>query len=541
MSTGVVIACTDQGLAARLRAFVGELGDAEVLAVAENTDELVADVLEREPSIVIVHDELGPAPVHGVVRDLALRRPGSVVVMVTDGSTSAITAAMNAGARSVLELPLSFDEVQASLMSAIDWSRQMEQMLAGAAVRGGSSRARVLTVTGGKGGVGTTTVATHLAWVLAQQEGLSTLLIDLDLEKGDVTSFIEVKYRISIADLAKVAGDLSVRTVLDGVLEHESGLHLLLPPDDVRDVEWVTPQAFREILSLLRGEFDRIVIDAGAHVTPVQAAAVEAADDVLTVVTSDLIAIRGARRSVIAWEALGARKPAEVHVIVNRQHRNRELQPRSVAQLLSSPMLATALPELTGSHEAASNSRTPSAITHSGWWRDIENLCVEAGMAPVASEVTELEVPEVEVQDHLTHTAVGQAPVPAGSVPAPVARPGRRRRGDTGSASIELLGILPVLLLVAVLALQLVLAGMTWLWTGQAAADAAREVSLGATEAQVRRAATDRLPRGMEPGARVAVRPGGVVEVSARVPMLAPGIADLPWRISIERSVVREP
>ena len=33
--------------------------------------------------------------------------------------------------------------------------------------------------------------------------------------------------------------------------------------------------------------------------------------------------------------------------------------------------------------------------------------------------------------------------------------------------------------------LQLVLAGMTWLWTGQAAADAAREVSLGATEAQV--------------------------------------------------------
>ena len=70
MSTGAVIACTEQGLAAQLRELLGELGDIEVLAVAESTSELETAVLEREPTIVVVHEDLGPAPVHPVVRDL---------------------------------------------------------------------------------------------------------------------------------------------------------------------------------------------------------------------------------------------------------------------------------------------------------------------------------------------------------------------------------------------------------------------------------------------------------------------------------------
>ena len=149
MSTGAVIACTEQGLAAQLRELLGELGDIEVLAVAESTWELETAVLEREPTIVVVHEDLGPAPVHPVVRDLSLRRPGSVVVMLTDGSAASITAAMTAGARSVLELPLTFDEMQRSVQGAIDWARQIESLLAGGGGSdAGPSRLRPTTSTG---------------------------------------------------------------------------------------------------------------------------------------------------------------------------------------------------------------------------------------------------------------------------------------------------------------------------------------------------------------------------------------------------------
>ncbi len=544
MSTGAVIACTEQGLAAQLRELLGELGDIEVLAVAESTSELETAVLEREPTIVVVHEDLGPAPVHPVVRDLSLRRPGSVVVMLTDGSAASITAAMIAGARSVLELPLTFDEMQRSVQGAIDWARQIESLLAGGGGSdAGPSRSRVLTVTGGKGGVGTTTVATHLAWQHVRSSEDKTLLIDLDLEKGDVSSFVDVKYRISIADLAKVAGDLSVRTVLDGTLEHESGMFLLLPPEDIRDVEWVTPQAFREILSLLRGEFDHIVIDAGSHVTPLQAAAVESADDVVTVVTPDLAAIRGARRSVAAWESLGARKSTEVRVLVNRQSRDRELQPRSIAQLVASPLLTATIPESLRALEASVNSRSPELVNHQPWWKAVRAL----------GEEVHLDEPESKSRrragsqgnDANASQPEGQVPLPAEEgvlVGEPAGRPARRRaRRDEGAASIELLGVLPVLILLSVLTWQLVMAGMTWIWTGQAAADAAREVSLGSTETTVRAAAEDRLPSQLSSSAQVAVTGTRTVAVSVKVPLVAPGIAELPWRVNVERTVVREP
>ena len=62
MSTGAVIACTEQGLAAQLRELLGELGDIEVLAVAESTSELETAVLELEPTIVVVHEDSYASP-----------------------------------------------------------------------------------------------------------------------------------------------------------------------------------------------------------------------------------------------------------------------------------------------------------------------------------------------------------------------------------------------------------------------------------------------------------------------------------------------
>src|SRR5207342_1277218 len=158
--------------------------------------------------------------------------------------------------------------------------------------------------------------------VVSQVSGYRVVLVDLDLEKGDVTSLIDVRWRSSIADLAKVADDLSARTVVDAVVPHESGLHLLPAPSDVRDVEYVTQSAVRRVITLLRQHYDLVLLDVGSHVTPVQAAAVELADEVLVVTTPDVLALRALRRQTTAWEQLGVRKHGAVRVLVNQASRD---------------------------------------------------------------------------------------------------------------------------------------------------------------------------------------------------------------------------
>ncbi|KPN78023.1 hypothetical protein AEA42_05315, partial [Shewanella sp. Sh95] len=182
MAGTVIIGCAEQTLAYELRAQLAEVAELGVLALAETTGELVRAVVEREPNLVIVHDQLGPEPVHQVIRDMGLRRPASVCLIVSgDADPENLALALDAGARGVLTYPLSFTEVQQRVSNALDWSSRLQELLVERDADGAGHRAIVLALTGAKGGVGVTTVATHLAWDVRREiPDHKVLLIDLD-------------------------------------------------------------------------------------------------------------------------------------------------------------------------------------------------------------------------------------------------------------------------------------------------------------------------------------------------------------------------
>lgn len=86
----------------------------------------------------------------------------------------------------------------------------------------------VVTVTGAKGGVGATVTAVQLA-LAARASGRDVALVDLDLQSGDVASYLDVQFRRSIADLAGIS-DINPRVLQDAVYTHDTGLGLLLAP-----------------------------------------------------------------------------------------------------------------------------------------------------------------------------------------------------------------------------------------------------------------------------------------------------------------------
>jgi len=521
MAGTVIIGCADQSLAYDLRSQLSEVGDLEVLAVAESTTELVARVVEREPNIVLVHDRLGPEPMHQVVRELTLRRPASVSLVVAgEADPEVLAQAMDAGARGVLSYPFSFAEVQQRVSNALDWSARLREFLVDRSDSAGGHRALVLALSGAKGGVGVTTVATHLAWdVRRELPDRKVLLVDLDLEKGDVSSVLEARHRTSVADLAKVADDLSLRTVADAVYEHESGIHLLLPPEDVRDAGFVTPQAIRQIVGLVRQQYDLVVVDVGARVTPVQAAVVEIADEVVVVTTPDLVSIRGLRRNVGWWEQLAVRKPDAVHVVLNKHARADEIQPDTVQRLSPSPVLDVVIADQGRRLEQSTNSRSPEYMTDAQWWQSLRGIGKTLG-------VGRRETPEADGDEE----------------PARRSRARRRRGDDEGAVAMEFISVLPWVLLMAMGLLQLVVAGLTFVWTGYAASAAADATALRESPTTVLDAARDRVPDTMRGTVRVESDvTTGRVAVTANVPLLAPGLRSTPWEMTIDRQVVVEP
>ncbi len=538
--TRVVLGIADQVVASELRTTLLEVAGVEVLYVADSSQELTRAVLRESPDIVFVHDGLGPEPVLQVIRDLSLRRPATASLLVTGkATTQTAMSLMDSGGRGVVSYPLVFEEVLSRLTGAVEWSGQMGRLLAGAegnADGSAMSRARVISFVGAKGGVGTTTLATHLAMDVCRQfETMKVCLVDLDLEKGDVSSILDVRHRTSIADVAKVSEDLSVGTVGDAVVVHESGLHLLLAPQDVREAEHVSPESIRAIMALLRREYDLILIDGGAHVTPAQATLVELADEVVVVVTPDVLCLRSLRRAISAWQSLEVRDEDTLHILVNKVTKQDVFPYSAVGKLTSATVLETVVPSMFKYLEPSLNARDPRGVTEAAWWKVIRLIGGELRVVSAVSRAPAVPPGPSEGDG-------GNSSADPGST---AGRFDRRRRGrlvgaDRGSIALENVALFPVVLLMLLMVWQLCLTGLTFVFSGLASAAAAREYSITTDDPRIQAAAGEALPGWWKTDLAVTY-PDGAVQVALPIPVLVPGTFKLPKTISSRHTVVAEP
>jgi pilus assembly protein CpaE len=474
----------------------------DVLARAAETG------VDELPEVVVVHDRITPMPALEVIREIALRFPAVGVVLLTaDPSPAVLSGAMDSGARGVAGLPLSYDELGARIEAAAAWAAGVRRHLspqqpALPAVPGG----RMVAVAGAKGGVGTTVVAVQLA-LAAQAAGKSTALVDLDLQGGDVASYLDVQFRRSVADLADIA-DVTTRVLQDAMYVHESGPALLLAPGEGERGEEVTDRAARHVLHALRQRYEVVIVDCGTQMTGANAVAVETADTALLVTTPDVVAVRAAKRMVRMWDRLQIRKPQDVVVTVNRHTRGSEIQPSLVARITGTRVASAVVPAA---------YRELQAVVDAGRLQDLDNRSsVKQGVWTLAAEVGV-----------------------AGPGHAVAPRRGRRGRGEGGQVTLETLGMTPLILLVLVLVWQAVLAGYTFTLAGHAADEAARAAAVGE---DAHAAAADDLPGAWTIDGFGTTRSDGMVTVTVglKVPVLFPGAIDFPLTVHGHASAVDE-
>ncbi|EGX59558.1 septum site-determining protein [Streptomyces zinciresistens K42] len=362
MPTRILPAVGDADAVRTLTNLLSQLPDAEPVTPVTDSTQLVdtlarlaAESIDELPEVVVVHERIGPVPALELIRDVALRFPAVGVILVTsDAGPGLFQAAMDYGARGLVGLPLHYEELASRVHAVAQWSVGVRRHLgAGADVFHGAG-GTVVTVSGAKGGVGTSLTAVQLA-LAAQASGRATALLDMDLQTGDIASYLDIQFRRSVADLAAIS-DITPRVLADAVFRHDSGLALLLAPGDGERGEDVTDRAARHIVAALRARYEVVVIDCGAQLTGAGAAAIESADTALLVTTPDVVAVRGAKRTVRMWDRLQIRKAEETTVVVNRHTRATEIQPALIQRITGTAVAATTVPahfkELQGAVDA---------------------------------------------------------------------------------------------------------------------------------------------------------------------------------------------
>jgi pilus assembly protein CpaE len=302
--------------------------DVEVVGSADSGAEALLVAASLRPDVLLMDINMPGMDGIAAAEELASRVPSTAVVMMSvQGEPDYLRRSMLAGAREFLVKPFSSDELSASIRHVYVRERLKSGHAAAAAQaqpfnghhpEAHEKRAgRVVALYSPKGGVGRTTLAVNLA-VAAAELGSKVVLVDGSFQFGDVGVLLNLSPKDrSISDVVRESTGDDLDALAGMLVEHSSGVQVLLAPPSPEMAELVTPDHLQRIIGALRDTHDLIVVDCWPWLHDTTLTFLDQADLILAVLTLEITNIKNMRQFLDLVEQLGY-GAEKVELLLNR-------------------------------------------------------------------------------------------------------------------------------------------------------------------------------------------------------------------------------
>lgn len=319
----------------RIAVLLGEVAEGTAYGSLASFDESWS---ASQPCLLILGPSCGNPAVLGDVERLQRNRGGlASVLVVHDLSTETLQQALRSGVRDVVlsddptHLQEAVRRIGETFTHSVPSSTASTPAAAPAAARG--PQGQVITVFSTKGGAGKSMVACNLALVLARRSDLPVVLVDGDLQFGDVAVMMKMSPQHTIVDVVANAHRLDVPLLQSLLVRHPSGLLILPAPIDPAFVDQVTAPTLLQVLDLLRSFCGYVVVDTPAQFSETNLAILEQSEAILLVAGMDIPNIKNVKLGLQTLRLLNT--PMEkVHLILNRANSKVRLDVAEVERTL---------------------------------------------------------------------------------------------------------------------------------------------------------------------------------------------------------------
>jgi pilus assembly protein CpaE len=327
----VVIIESDVESLERMMKYISALGDhVTVEGVASSFEGGFELVHKKKPMVVILDicDHNGGADIERISKILGSFPQTTIFAVCDDKSSDTILRAMRAGAAEYLLKPVSDSDLGSALQKLgrlwiVKPSPELET-------------GKIFTIFSPKGGVGVTTIAINLATNIYEATKRPTILVDLDLDAGDVTTFLNLKPSYTISDVTLNISRLD-KTFLKGVItKHESGIFVLAEPQKVEEGVSISGADLRKVLGLLKTMFSYIVVDTQTVLDERTLAAIETSDMILLAFILSLPGIKNIQRYLNYFDKTVSRN--KLKLVVNRYLKRGDIKLEDAEKVLNYPI-----------------------------------------------------------------------------------------------------------------------------------------------------------------------------------------------------------
>ena len=282
----------------------------EIVGIINGLEESWRTLQETAPDLLIVACQGYSDRALYFIDASVKQQPDRPVVVLTKGSPNGfVRRVFESGADDIVTLPEAPERLSFALEKAVARRR-------GAAVASGIALAPMICVLGPKGGTGKTLVSTNLAVALARR-GNRVVLVDLDLQFGDVGLALGLRPDKTIHDLVRSGGSLDEEKLRGYLVRHESGLDVLLAPTRPDQASTVTVDLLRDVFTTLRAMSDFVIVDTPPGFTPEVIAAIDSSSDICLVGMLDSLSLKNTKLGLETLELMGY-DPSRIALILNR-------------------------------------------------------------------------------------------------------------------------------------------------------------------------------------------------------------------------------
>jgi pilus assembly protein CpaE len=287
-------------------------------------------VKKSQPDLVILNLYPSEELTLGLARKIGQRCPEAILIVTSEKTDSELViSSMRAGAREFISQPLVEEEFILAVNRVIKTKRQAQ------AEKG--KEGKVMTLFGVKGGVGTTTIISNIATVLAMKGNIEVIVLDLNFQFGNASVFLDIKTKYSILEIATNIDNIDIPLLKSKLPKNSAGVTLMSGPPKIEEAEAITAKHIEDLIDFFRTIFDYIIIDTNHVFDDVTLKALDESDTILLVSRLDVPTIYNTRRCLDVFQCIGYEKD-KVKLILNRYTTSSDVDMTAMEKLIENPI-----------------------------------------------------------------------------------------------------------------------------------------------------------------------------------------------------------
>ena len=280
------------------------------------------DIKQSENPIVILvisEDFAGLDEIAGKLKLVTSK----IIITSVNYSTNTIIKALRLGAKEFLPKPVLREDLVRVL-----------SMLASISPENEVSQSKIITVYSNKGGIGKTTIAVNLAAELAKVTKDKVALVDLNLQLGDISTFLNLNPPFDVNYVIRRLIDKEENILIKGFEKYKDlSLYVLSDPSYIEQSESITTQQITTLFSALKKVFPYIVVDMSSSIDSISLKILDSSDWIMFTTIVNIPAIRNAQRCLNLFRS--RKYPSnKVKIVINRYMENDEIKIEDIENTL---------------------------------------------------------------------------------------------------------------------------------------------------------------------------------------------------------------